>query len=648
MILDFFVNNIWIVPLIPLWVFLIIIFGVNLNIYENKKISSILTCVSTALGLVFSIFALAKCSQAPNFNYEYSQLWTVAGNIRLSMGYLVDNLSVMMLMLVTSISLLIQAYSHGYMKEDESYHKFFAYLNLFNFSMLSLVLSSNLFQLYIFWELVGVSSYLLIGFWNKRPSAAKAASKAFIMNRIGDFGLLAGTAAFLAYSISIYFDGNQTYLSFLNISAVASYVLQASGPVIYSLICFGIFLGAVAKSAQIPLHTWLPDAMEGPTPISALIHAATMVAAGVFLIARCYPIFELSPLIMAVITWTGAITAIVMATIAVVQNDIKKALAYSTCSQLGFMFMAMGSGAYAAGLFHLFTHGYFKAMLFLCSGAVIHSISDQQDMRYMGGLRKYMPAVSYTYLIGVLAISGLFLSGFWSKEEIFSHLLDNGQYFLLTISLIAAFLTSFYMFRTYFMTFEGEYKGHSHIHKPNAVLTLPLIILAVPSTIIGFLLSGKFFANLSFDNFITNSVGAINEGTSALPVLSLLIAIIGAFLAFALYSGNLKNIPNFAENFFIKPFYTLCMNKWYFDDIYGFLISKVFLGIAKLANWFDKYVIDGIVNMTAFLVKLVSKLIKFMQNGSVQTYATISLGGFSVLIFLIMAIWFYINYGAIR
>ncbi|MFA6989320.1 MAG: NADH-quinone oxidoreductase subunit L [Candidatus Gastranaerophilaceae bacterium] len=658
MFLDFFVNNIWIVPLLPLWAFLIVIFGINLNVYESKKITATITCLSTFAGFVFSIFALVKCLNTANFNYEYNQFWSIAENIKLSVGYLLDNLSIMMLVLVTSVSLLIQIYSHEYMNKDEGYHRFFAYLNFFNFSMLGLVLSSNLFQMYIFWELVGVSSYLLIGFWFRKPSAAKAASKAFIMNRIGDFGLLAGTAAFFAYSLLFWQINNQTYLSFSAMPTAAVFALRNSGPVIYSFICFGIFLGAVAKSAQIPLHTWLPDAMEGPTPISALIHAATMVAAGVFLIARCYPIFELSPFIMNLIAATGAVTAIVAATIAVVQFDIKKALAYSTCSQLGYMVMAMGAGAYSAGLFHLFTHAYFKAMLFLCSGAVIHSIANQQDMRFMGGLRKHMPVVSYTYLIGVLAISGILFSGFWSKEEIFTHLEENKQYLLLIVGLITAFLTSFYMFRTYFMTFEGEYRGHADIHKPNAVLTVPLVILAIPSAIIGILLSGKFFNIQSFDNFITNAHSATINATIIIPVISIILALAGALFAFIFY-GRTTSHPELATSSLAKQVQNdgskcsccitdLCRNKWYFDDVYEFFIDKVFLNIAKLADVFDKYIIDGFINLIAFCTILKSKILRFIQNGSVQTYTTISLGGFSVLIFLIMSIWFYFNYGAIQ
>lgn len=652
MLFDFFVENSWVIPMLPLWAALLIMFGINLNIFESKKISAIITTTSTAIGLIFSIFILLKCITTNDYNYEYNTYWLVASDIKFSLGIFIDNLAAMMLVVVTSISLLIQVYSHEYMKEDKGYHKFFCYLNLFNFSMLFLVLSSNLFEMYIFWELVGLCSYLLIGFWFTRPSAAKAATKAFLMNRIGDFGFLAGLAALLAYSLNFWKLSNDVYLGFSALGTAAQIALDNSGPVIFALIAFGIFLGTVAKSAQIPLHTWLPDAMEGPTPISALIHAATMVAAGVFLIARAYPIFELSPVVMTIIAWVGAITALVAATIAVVQNDIKKALAYSTCSQLGFMVMAMGVGAYSAGLFHLMTHAYFKAMLFLCSGAIIHALADQQDMRFMGGLRRHLPVVAYTYLIGVFAISGLLLSGFWSKEEIFSGLLNTHNYALLAVAGIAAFLTSFYMFRTYFMTFEGEYKGKAHIHKPSKVMTIPLIILAVPSVTIGFMLSGKFPGIESFSNFIfyINVSHSAEHHSLILPIASLFIAFAGAGLAAMLYWGKLKlGVSGDAFLQKVRPLYSICVNKWYFDNIYEWFIKNVFLRIAALFAIFDKYIIDGIVNLMGYITILKSKLIRFFQNGNVQTYATITIGGFACLSFVIIFAWFFLAFnGVIR
>ncbi len=644
--LKFFVENAAVIAALPLWVFLIIIFGRNLAIYEDKKITAWLTCTSTFVGLIWSFFILFWTFGADE-PFSKNITWINAGNIELSFGWLVDNLTAMMLLVVTGVSLLIQAYSHGYMHKDEGYHRFFAYLNLFNFSMLGLVLSSNLFQMYIFWELVGVSSYLLIGFWFKRPSAARAATKAFIMNRIGDFGLLVGIIAFLYFSLNWWSINGDVYLSFTSLRPAAEYVLTATGPTIYFLIALAIFFGPIAKSAQFPLHTWLPDAMEGPTPISALIHAATMVAAGVFLIARVYPIFEISPAIMTVIAWTGAITALITATIAITQYDLKKALAYSTCSQLGYMVMAMGAGAYAAGLFHLMTHAFFKAMLFLCSGAVIHGLSDQQDMRYMGGLRKHMPTVAYTYLIGCFAISGILLSGFWSKEEIFSGLQSENKTALLIVGLVVAFMTAFYMFRTYFLTFEGEYRGHAHPHTSPKVMTIPLILLAIPSALIGFILSGKF-GTFSFDKYILAGqetfIPLEHHGSLMLPLISLVIAVAGVLTAVYFYWDGLKNVRESlkitADNVIkvTKPFYALTTNLWYIDKFYYWSIDNIFLPVCNFAASFDKYVIDGLVNLLGQWELFKGWVLRLFQTGQIQTYLAILFTGLIGLTFIFVII----------
>lgn len=639
--MEFFVQNAGIIAILPLWVFLIIVFGQNLAVYENKKITLLFTAASTFIGLICSSFILAW-TLSHNTPYVQNFDWITAGNIKLSLGIIVDRLAAMMLMVVTSVSLLIQIYSHEYMNKDEGYHTFFSYLNLFNFSMLGLVLSSNLFQTYIFWELVGVSSYLLIGFWFRRPSAASAATKAFIMNRIGDCGLLIGILMFLFFSIGWWTNINDIFLSYTSIPEAAKFVLQSSGPAIYTLICILIFMGPVAKSAQFPLHTWLPDAMEGPTPISALIHAATMVAAGVYLIARVYPIFELSHDAMTIIMWTGAITAFMAATIAITQQDIKKALAYSTCSQLGFMVMAMGAGAYAAGLFHLMTHAYFKAMLFLCSGAVIHGLNNQQNMRYMGGLRKHMPTVAYTYLIGCLAISGIFLSGFWSKEEIFSGLYEHNQYIVLIIALLVAGMTAFYMFRTYFLTFEGEYRGHEHPHNASKYITLPLIILAIPSAIIGFILCGKFGLP-SFDSFIYKAEEvAVHSESLLMPIISLTLALAGFGLAMVLYTDKYRSMLKINLDSFItkiKPVYNFSVNLWYIDKLYYKFVDYVVLTVSEIQSVFDKYVVDGIVNLIALVVRLNGWILRLFQNGNVQTYATILFGGLMFLTFLFTIYW---------
>lgn len=611
--LDFFVENAGIIAAFPLWIFLIIIFGRNLAVYDDKRITMWLTCGSTFIGLIWSLFILFWTfgTEEP---FSKNITWLSAGDIRLSVGWLVDNMTALMLLVVTSVSLLIQVYSHGYMHKDSGYHRFFAYLNLFNFSMLGLVLSSNLFQIYIFWELVGVSSYLLIGFWYTRPSAANAATKAFIINRIGDFGLLVGIIAFLFFSFAYWADSGDVYLSFTSLQPAAEYALSAAGPGLYFLIALAVFMGPIAKSAQFPLHTWLPDAMEGPTPISALIHAATMVAAGVYLIARVYPIFEISPEVMTVIAWVGALTALLTAIIAVTQTDIKKTLAYSTCSQLGYMVMAMGAGAMAAGMFHLTTHAFFKAMLFLCSGAVIHGLSDQQDMRYMGGLRKHMPVVAYTYLIGCLAISGLLLSGFWSKEKIFTGLYSAGEVGLLGVALFVALLTSFYMFKSYFLTFEGEYRGKAHPHNAPKVMTVPLIILAVPSVLLGFVPIDKYIGH-----------AAEHHGGFFLVTISLAMAFAGLFLAKVFYNKQ------------IKPMMLLNMDTYYY-----WFIDKMFLPVTEWFAAFDKYVVDGIVNFIGWKKQLEGWLVRQLQTGQVQSYLALlfsGLVGLMLLFVLIHWIW---------
>lgn len=644
--LEFFVQNAGLVAALPLWVFLIIVFGRNLGVYNDKKYTVWLTCASTFIGLIWSLFIFGWTLVADE-PLSKNITWLVAGDIKLSVGWLVDNLSAMMLLVVTSVSLLIQVYSHGYMQEDKGYHRFFVYLNLFNFSMLGLVLSSNLFQVYIFWELVGLSSYLLIGFWFSRPSAAHAATKAFIVNRIGDFGLLVGILAFLFVSLNWWMQSGDVYLSFTSLAPAAEYVYAAVNPTIYYLIAFAIFMGPIAKSAQFPLHVWLPDAMEGPTPISALIHAATMVAAGVFLIARVYPIFELSPCIMTTIAWVGAITAFIAATIAITQYDIKKALAYSTCSQLGYMVMAMGVGAYAAGLFHLMTHAFFKAMLFLCSGAVIHGLANQQDMRYMGGLRKHLPVVAYTYLVGCFAISGILLSGFWSKEEILSGLHSANQSTLLILGLVIAFMTSFYMFRTYFLTFEGEYRGKAHPHDAPKVMSIPLIILAIPSAFIGLLLSGKAFLP-SFDKYISAGSSSLthleHHGTLMLPLISILVALAGLLLAAYFYWDRFENARNTikinADNMrnVLKPAYNLTTNLWYIDKFYYWCIDNIFLPVCRFFASFDRCIIDGTVNLVGIKAHINGWILRQFQTGTVQTYLAILFSGVAglTLIFIIV------------
>lgn len=631
--MDFLLNNIWIVAFLPLWAALVIIFGQNYFDRIDKKISMYTVSGVTLIGLIISLIALIYCNMHPNTYVEQNYIWLNVGQLRFCIGWLVDNLSTMMLCVVTSVSLLIQIYSHGYMENDSSYHRFFIYLAFFNFAMLGLVMSTNLFQSYIFWELVGVASYLLIGFWYKKQSASKAAQKAFVVNRIGDFGLLVGTIAFLYLSFNYWAYEASVLFEFSSLKFASDIALITAGSSVFTIVGLLMFLGPVAKSAQFPLHIWLPDAMEGPTPISALIHAATMVAAGVYLIARLYPLFELSPQLMSIIAWCGAITAILGATVALVQYDIKKALAYSTCSQLGYMVMAMGAGAYSAGLFHLMTHAYFKAMLFLCSGAVIHALAGQQDMRYMGGLRKLLPVVSYTYLIGTLSISGIFLSGFFSKEAILSGLLASGNTALFIIAIVVAGMTAFYMFRTYFMTFEGEYKGCANLHKPSKFMKIPLICLAVPSALFGLIF------NDGFRHFITYNHPAHNH-FEFLPIASVLVAFIGVALAAIMYYEKLKlfSADILVNN--LKPLYKLFANKWYIDDFNDKILAKIFSYSARILSWFDRNIFDGLVNLSAKITDFVSVVLNIPQQKTIGVYIATSLVAIVGMCVFAIGLWY--------
>jgi NAD(P)H-quinone oxidoreductase subunit 5 len=669
----------WLIPVLPLAGAMIVGFGLisfSQATSRLRKPSSIfiVSLLGAAMVLSFAIFWSQYHGHAP-----YTQMieWASAGDFHLSMGYTIDNLTALMLVVVTTVAFLVMVYTDGYMAHDPGYVRFYAYLSLFSSSMLGLVVSPNLVQVYIFWELVGMCSYLLIGFWYDRKAAADACQKAFVTNRVGDFGLLLGILGLYWSTRSFDFDViGERLQNLVETGAIAGWVA--------ALLAVLVFLGPVAKSAQVPLHVWLPDAMEGPTPISALIHAATMVAAGVFLIARMFPVFEDIPTAMSVIAWTGAITAFIGATTAITQNDIKKGLAYSTMSQLGYMVMAMGVGAYTAGMFHLMTHAYFKAMLFLCSGSVIHGMEGvvghdpayAQDMRMMGGLRKFMPITAATFLIGTLAICGIPpFAGFWSKDEILGQTFGVSPV-LWAIGWITAGITAFYMFRMYFTTFEGEFRGtsaevrntikleqlqamglsigpgamnpqeltmdaehghdahdsHSHHssspHESPLTMTLPLLILAVPSALIG--LVGTPFANY-FETFIHPPGEVVNLAELAehfdLPEFLVMggssvgIALIGITLASLMYLRHKINPAAIAAK--IPALYQLSKNKWYFDDIYN---SVFVLGSRRLARQVlevDYKVVDGVVNLTGLVTLFTGEVLKYFENGRAQFYALI-------------------------
>jgi NAD(P)H-quinone oxidoreductase subunit 5 len=669
----------WLIPVLPLAGAMIVGFGLisfSQATSRLRKPSSIfiVSLLGAAMVLSFAIFWSQYHGHAP-----YTQMieWASAGDFHLNMGYTIDNLTALMLVVVTTVAFLVMVYTDGYMAHDPGYVRFYAYLSLFSSSMLGLVVSPNLVQVYIFWELVGMCSYLLIGFWYDRKAAADACQKAFVTNRVGDFGLLLGILGLYWSTRSFDFDViGERLQNLVETGAIAGWV-----PALLAIL---VFLGPVAKSAQVPLHVWLPDAMEGPTPISALIHAATMVAAGVFLIARMFPVFEDIPTAMSVIAWTGAVTAFIGATTAITQNDIKKGLAYSTMSQLGYMVMAMGVGAYTAGMFHLMTHAYFKAMLFLGSGSVIHGMEGvvghdpayAQDMRMMGGLRKFMPITAATFLIGTLAICGIPpFAGFWSKDEILGQTFGASP-ILWAIGWITAGITAFYMFRMYFTTFEGEFRGtnaevrntikleqlqamglsigpgamnpqeltmdaehghdahdsHAHHssspHESPLTMTLPLLILAVPSALIG--LVGTPFANY-FEAFIHPPGEVVNLTELAehfdLPEFLVMggssvgVALIGITLASLMYLRHKINPAAIAAK--IPALYQLSKNKWYFDDIYN---SVFVLGSRRLARQVlevDYKVVDGVVNLTGLVTLFTGEVLKYFENGRAQFYALI-------------------------
>ena len=627
----------WLIPILPLLGATLVGIGlITLNKLTNslRKISAafLISLIGTAMILSF---ALLWSQLSGHEAYTQTIEWTTANDFHLVLGYTIDALSSLMLVIVTTVAFLVTIYTDGYMAHDPGYVRFYAYLSIFSSSMLGLVVSSNLIQIYIFWELVGMCSYLLIGFWYDRPNAAAACQKAFVTNRVGDFGLLLGILGLYWATGSFDFEIAGSRLQELISSGALSGGLA-------TLIAVSIFLGPVAKSAQFPLHVWLPDAMEGPTPISALIHAATMVAAGVFLIARMYPVFEQIPVAMEIIAWTGAITTLLGAAIALTQNDLKKGLAYSTISQLGYMVMAMGIGGYSAGLFHLITHACFKAMLFLGSGSVIHGMEAvvghdavlAQDMRLMGGLRKYMPLTATTFLIGTLAICGIPpFAGFWSKDEILG-LAFSASPVLWFIGWVTAGLTAFYMFRIYLMTFEGTFRGnrvspqayeheHSeHPHESPLTMTLPLIVLAIPSCFIGYL--GKPWNNV-FARFIHTPGEVVTVANHFdLPEFLIMagssvgVALIGITIASLMYLQHKINPSAIAEK--NPTLYRLSLNKFYFDDIY----HQVFIiGCRRLARQIveiDRHVVDGVVNLTGLVAIASGEGFRYLETGRVQFY----------------------------
>ncbi|MDO8748494.1 MAG: NADH-quinone oxidoreductase subunit L [Candidatus Omnitrophota bacterium] len=635
------VNYAYLIPLFPL-----LAFAVNIFWGRRLKAKSAPVAILAMLGsLVISCLILKEVITGKTL--EQSVEWFKVGRYSFEAGFLVDPLSAMMLCVVTLVGLLVEVYSIGYMRGDKRYHLFFAYVSLFIFSMLGLVLSNNLIQTYVFWELVGVCSYLLISFWFEKKSAADAGKKAFITNRIGDAGF------FLGLSTLFYYLGTA---NFTQISQRLMHHPEGLSQGILALAAVLIFCGAVGKSAQFPLHVWLPDAMEGPTPVSALIHAATMVAAGVYLVARSYAVFAAGHLSLEVVSYIGIITSFMAGSIALVQTDIKRILAYSTVSQLGYMMIALGVGGYSAGVFHLMTHAFFKALLFLCAGSVIHACG-VQDIRQMGGLFGKMKVTATTCLIGCLAISGVPpLSGFWSKDEILLSVYNSGNRVLYGLTLIVAFMTAFYMFRLLFLTFFGKPREKLHIHKPAPTMDWPLIILAVFSIFSGFV--GSPLMGHAFSRFIYFHPEH-TEPNYMVMISSVIVGLAGISLAWVFYILSPALPAALAKNF--QPVYNLLLNKYWIDEIYDRFIIQPFLRLTKFAfsfdrylidgavnltgtscvavsrvkGWIDKYIVDGLVNLIALVVGALGEVFRRLQTGLIQNYILLIFTGVVVIVFLL-------------
>jgi len=525
-----------------------------------------------------------------------------------------DSLTAVMLIVVTVVSLMVQIYSQGYMDGDPGYHRYFASMSLFTAAMLGVVLASNLLFLYVFWELVGLCSYLLIGFWFHKPAAANAAKKAFIVTRLGDFG-------FLAAILALYFNTGTFDIAELHGLAVAGVL----GGTVLTWAAIGIFAGAVGKSAQFPLHTWLPDAMEGPTPVSALIHAATMVAAGVFLVARTFPLFAHSVEAVTTVAIIGGFTAIFAATMGLVMTDIKRVLAYSTISQLGYMMLGLGTGGVAIGIFHLFNHAFFKALLFLGAGSVNHA-TGTFDMRQMGGLRKVMPWTYATFLIASLSIAGIWpLSGFWSKDEILISSLAS-QPILFVLAMITVFMTAFYMFRVVFLTFGGEYRGgspeaHGKPHESSSVMVAPMVVLAILAVVSGLWnVTGQFGAFMGHGEVHSFAQGFFGILTHPLPWMSLILAGLGILLAYAMYSAKWLSPERIVSRF--SSLHTLFSRKYWFDEVYENIIVGMVLikGLFAGLQLFDTHAVDGAVNGVANTTIAGGRAIRRAQTGQLQLY----------------------------
>lgn len=632
--MEFITDNILLIVFLPVWVSLILVLNANSGFMESKRLTSFLTIASTTVGLIFSLCLMWNFMSTGAPSIEDKFLWLSAGSLNFYFGVLLDKVSTLFLIILMSVSLIVQIYSHSYMHKYKNFSRYYIYLNLFNFSMAGLILSSNLIQTYVFWELVGVSSYLLIGFWFKKHSASKAAQKAFIVNRIGDTGLLLGIIVLTYMSLTYLNTPAVDLLTYSNMHNIAEQIYAYTTNFGFNIICIAVLMGAIAKSAQFPLHVWLADAMEAPTPISALIHAATMVAAGIFLIVRMYPLFMLSSVVMDIILYIGLFTALITAFFALTQNDIKKMLAYSTSSQLGLMFVGLGVLAPSAALFHLTTHAFYKALLFLAAGIVIKYLNDIQDMRKMGGLRRKIPFCALCYFIGCIALSGITFSGYYSKEALLTAVYQKNNVFLLATFLLISFMTAFYIFKSYFMVFEGSERTELVHSKVPLLMNFSVLYLAIPSAILG------FFLSKNFETFINPlSLKVVEVHNPNLITLSLSVAGIALLLAFLVVKKNYYN------NFLPEFMYKLSFNKFYIDEINNWLVKRIFLVGCRIIEIFDKYVVDGLVNFVALFTRFMAWIVSKLQNGNVQTYLSYSIFLIGTVLISIVGFYFWLFKG---
>ena len=671
------VSTLLAVPLLPLaGAVLAGVFGTAFGgNWLGRRLSHTLTILGVLLAFILSAMTLKSVAMdGARFN-ETIYTWMVVGGLKMEVGFLVDGLSAMMMCVVTFVSLMVHIYTIGYMDEEEGYNRFFGYISLFTFAMLMLVMSNNMLQLFFGWEAVGLVSYLLIGFYYNKPSATHANMKAFLVNRVGDFGFILGIGLIAAYAGTLNYSE-----AFAKGGELAKLTLPGTSWMLVTVVCICLFIGAMGKSAQFPLHVWLPDSMEGPTPISALIHAATMVTAGIFMVARMSPLFELSDTALSFIMVIGGITALFMGFMGIIQNDIKRVVAYSTLSQLGYMTVALGASAYSVAVFHLMTHAFFKALLFLAAGSVILGMHHNQDIRWMGGVRKTMPITWITFLLGTLALIGTPLfAGFYSKDSIIeavheSHLAGAG--FAHFAVLAGVFITAFYSFRLYFLVFHGKERHdqnpdahhHSHHHAHDAhdhhaphhesrespwVVTVPLVLLAIPSVVIGFMtiqpmLFGEFFKDAIFVNLQKHPAmqelakafhGPVQMALHGLMTAPFWLALSGAALAWYLYMVN-PALPATIKRLF-HPLYVVLENKYYLDWFNENVLARgtraLGMGLWKIG---DQKVIDGtLVNGSWKMVGWVSSLVRRLQSGYIYHYAF----GMIIGVFVLMTYFVWLN-----